>query len=355
MSEAEDKEGKTEEPTEQRIKTAVEKGNIPTSRELAVFAPLAASLLGVVILSQGPILNLVHYLALYLDQAGEITVDGEASGIFQAIVWQTALVVVPFVVLLMLFGIAGAVLQNQPRIVAERITPQLSRISPMKGFKRIYGLQGLVEFAKSIAKLAIIVAVAYSFIKQEIATILSMIRGDPERLPAAIYGLCLKVMMAVVVTCIVLAGADLAWSRFSWRRNLRMTRQEVKDEHKQMEGDPIVKGRMRALARDRARRRMLAKVPMATVVIANPTHFAVALRYVRSEGGAPLVLAKGQDLIALKIREVAEANGIPVVEDKPLARSLYNSVEVDKMIPPEFYRAVARIILFIGSRSRVVR
>src|SRR5690606_31722062 len=135
------------------------------------------------------------------------------------------------------------------------------------------------------------------------------------------------------------------------RRDLRMTRQEVKDEHKQIDGDPIVKARLRSLARDRSRKRMMAAVPRATMVIANPTHFAVALRYVREEGGAPLVVAKGQDLIALKIRQIAEENGIPVIEDKLLARSLYQSVEVDKLIPPEFYKAVAQIVFFLLSRG----
>src|SRR5262249_15260262 len=137
-----------------------------------------------------------------------------------------------------------------------------------------------------------------------------------------------------------------------WRRELRMTRQELKDEHKQADGDPIVKARLRSLARDRARKRMIARVPQATVIIANPTHYAIALRYVRTENHAPLVVAKGQDLIALKIREIAEKHGIPVVEDKLLARSLYDKVQIDQLIPPEFYRAVANVILYLMSRGR---
>lgn len=355
MADGEDKEAKTEDPTEQRIKTAIEKGNVAHSRELSIFAPLAASLIGVVVLAEGPVLTLVKFLALCFDQSGAITLDGEAAALILSIIWQSSLVVIPFALILMFVGVAGSAAQNQPRFVGERIRPQLSRISPGKGMKRIFGIQGLAEFAKSLVKLLIVLLVGYYFIRGEMGYILSAVRGEPERLPSAIYALCFKMMVAVVVTCAVLTMADLAWVRFSWRRNLRMTRQEVKDEHKQMEGDPIVKGRLRALARDRARRRMLAKVPTATVVIANPTHFAVALRYVRGEGGAPMVVAKGQDLIALKIREVAETHGVPVVEDKPLARSLYNNVEVDKMIPPEFYRAVAKVILFIGSRGKMGR
>ena len=144
--------------------------------------------------------------------------------------------------------------------------------------------------------------------------------------------------------------ADIVWSRFKWRVDLRMTRQELKDEIKQSEGDPLVKSRLRSLARDRARRRMIAAVPSATVVIANPTHYAVALKYDRAKGGAPLVVAKGVDLVALRIREVACRHSVPIVEDKPLARALYEAVEVDQWIPPEFYRAVAKILHFLYSR-----
>jgi flagellar biosynthetic protein FlhB len=159
----------------------------------------------------------------------------------------------------------------------------------------------------------------------------------------------------VAVATLVLVAADLVWSRLFWQRDLRMTRQEIKDELKQVDGDPIVKARLRSLARDRLRKRMMAAVPRATLVIANPTHYAVALRYVREEGGAPLVVAKGQDLIALKIREIAVEHGIPVIENKALAKSLYRSVEVDEMIPPEFYKAVAEIVFFLFARQAQAR
>jgi flagellar biosynthetic protein FlhB len=164
-----------------------------------------------------------------------------------------------------------------------------------------------------------------------------------------------RLVATVAVATIILVAADVVWSRVSWQRELRMTRQEVKDELKQADGDPIVKARLRSLARDRLRKRMIAAVPRATLVIANPTHFAVALRYVREEGGAPLVIAKGQDLIALKIREIAAAHGIPVIEDKGLARSLYKAVEVDKMIPAEFYKAVAEIVFYVLGRQARTR
>jgi flagellar biosynthetic protein FlhB len=176
--------------------------------------------------------------------------------------------------------------------------------------------------------------------------------SDPSQIPDLILTVSIRLISVVCIATIVIVAADLVWSRLRWQRSLRMSKQDLKDEHKQTEGDPLVKGRLRSLAQDRSRKRMLANVKQATVVIANPTHYAIALRYARDEQPAPLVLAKGKDLVALRIREIAEANGIAVVEDKPLARSLYDSVEVDQMIPAEFYSAVAQILFFLFSKAR---
>src|SRR5271167_5134064 len=170
-------------------------------------------------------------------------------------------------------------------------------------------------------------------------------------LPERVLDLCAKAIAAVLVATLAVAAADLAWSRILWRRDHRMSKQEVKDELRQAEGDRMLKARLRSLRLDRSRKRMLSAVPRATMVVVNPTHYAVAMRYVRAEGGSPIVLAKGVDLIALKIRAIAEAHEIPIVEDKPLARSLYSGVEVDRPIPAEFYRAVAEIVHLIQQRK----
>ncbi len=175
---------------------------------------------------------------------------------------------------------------------------------------------------------------------------------DPSQLPELILTIAIRLVSAISIATIMIVAGDLVWARLRWQRSLRMSVQDIKDERKQSEGDPTVKARLRSLAQDRSRNRMLAAVPRATVVIANPTHFAVALRYEPSEGPAPLVVAKGQDLIALRIRAIAEENGIAVIEDKPLARSLYDAVQVDQTIPAEFYRAVAQILFFLFARPR---
>jgi flagellar biosynthetic protein FlhB len=355
MSNSDDKESKTEEPTEHRLRTAVEQGNIPSSREVATFAPLAAALVVLIYLAQGTSLHVVQFLAGFIERPGEwsLLTGTAATTLFHAALTEAAWVIVPAVTILAAAGIAGACVQNQPRIVVDRIQPKLSRISIKAGWSRLFGARGFVEFGKALFKLLVITVIAVQYLLASKADVLNTMFMEPAALPNQVFKSCATLFAVFVVTSLVLVVADWFWVRFSWKRDLRMTRQELKEEMKQLQGDPVIKARLRSLARDRARRRMMASVPRATLVIANPTHYAVALRYVRGEGGAPVVLAKGKDLIALRIREIAEQKGIPVVEDKPLARSLYDSVEIDKMIPPEFYRAVAKIILFLTSRGRL--
>ena len=261
-----------------------------------------------------------------------------------------AVILMPLGVL-MSFGVLVAMLQNPLRIVGQRIKPEMSRISPQKGFTRVFGTQGRVEFMKSVMKLSVLSACAVAFLLNYTNDLVNAILLEPAALPAALARQLLQVLLIIGVSLAAIVAADVVWSRIKWRMDLRMSKQEVKDEHKQSEGDPLMRARRLSLARDRSRRRMLASVPKATVVIANPTHYAVALRYVRGDQAAPVVVAKGMDNIALKIREIAEQNDIPVIEDKALARSLYAAVALDRSIPSEFYKAIAEIILFLMSRS----
>ena len=179
--------------------------------------------------------------------------------------------------------------------------------------------------------------------------------SEPTTLFTMLAGDINQVMIIILFATAVLGVVDFAWTRHHWYSELRMTKQEVKEELKQAQGDPIIKARLRSIQRDRARRRMISAVPRATLVIANPTHFAVALRYVREEGDAPVVVAKGQDLVALKIREIAKENNIPVFEDPPLARSMFAQVSVDSVIPPVFYKAVAELIHRVYAASPQTR
>jgi flagellar biosynthetic protein FlhB len=346
MAEGEDKDSKTEEPTEKKIRDAVDKGNVPFSREVPIFASTLGMLVFLVFFLPAGAGRFSTTLRDLFEQSDDwrLSNGGDAVALFQMLFFEAGVVLLPAFSLLMGFGIAASVLQNMPSPVLDRVQPKLERISIAKGFGRIYGAKGMVEFAKSMFKIVVVSAIVATAMQSEFFRSLDFMFMDPTLVAPDMARLAGKVIVVVLICTATLAIVDLLWTRYSWHTDLKMSRQELKDELKQSDGDPIIKARQRSLARDRARRRMIAEVPRATMVIANPTHFAVALRYVREEGGAPVVIAKGQDLIALKIREVAEAHGIPVFEDPPLARSMFAQVSVDSFIPAAFYKAVAELV-----------
>ncbi len=348
-----DHEDKTEEPTEKRLHDAVEKGQTAFSREAPLFASLAAALVALVFVIPGRAETLLAGLVGILDDpAGWRIVRGEDALALAGPLTSAAVEFLwPVVALLATAGVVASVAQGAPRIVPDRIMPDFSRISPRAGLRRVFGARGFVEFAKSLIKLAAVGCVAGATLLSERGLLLTAMDDDPGVLPERILALAAKTVAAALVATLAVASADLVWSRILWRRDNRMSKHEVKEELKQSEGDPMVKARLRSLRLDRSRKRMLSAVPRATMVVVNPTHYAVAMRYVRSEAGAPMVLAKGVNLVALKIRAIAEAHDIPVVEDKPLARSLYEAVDVERPIPAEFYRAVAEIVHLIQKRK----
>lgn len=354
MSDTDDKDSKTEAPSDKKIRDALEKGNIPFSREAPMFASILGILLVLAFATRGTTRALTEKLSLFVNRPQDFRLDSgsDAVALIHAAALEAGQFLIPIIVILAGCSLAASVLQNVPSIVSERIRPQWSRISPVSGWKRIFGIQGLVEFSKSLFKFATMTLVSLLLLRSEQYKVLNAMITDPSLLPELMLTMAMRLVSAIAIATIVLVAADLLWARFKWHSDLKMTKQEVKEEYKQMEGDPMVKARMRSLAQDRSRKRMLAAVPKATFVIANPTHYAIAMRYERSEASAPIVVAKGKDLIALKIREIAEKSGVPVIEDKPLARSMYDHVEVDRMIPPDFYKAVAQILFYILTRSK---
>ncbi len=357
MSETDDKESRTEEATEKKVADAIEKGNVPRSREIAVFASLLGVLAGAALLVGPRALDLAGSMTVLFDNPGGFALETghDANRLLWAVSAELAKFLAPIVFLLTLAGLAAAFFQHAPTLALEQIRPKWSRISPAAGWKRLFSPPGVVEFLKSLFKFVAVGMVCLVILGSERQTVVGAILIDPGALPELSLALTMRLVSAVCVAIVVLVAADIVWSRFKWRADLRMTRQELKDEFRQSEGDPLVKGRLRSLARDRARRRMIAAVPRATVVIANPTHYAIALKYERARGGAPIVVAKGTDLIALRIREIAGRHSVPIVEDKPLARAMYDSVEVGQWIPAEFYRAVAKILHLLYTRPSHAR
>lgn len=355
MSDAVDKDSKTEEATEKKIQDTVEKGKLPHSREAPILASFVAILVFTVFFAKEEIMDLGMFLSMFLEkpEAWPLATEHDVVALYRIVLIEVTRMLSAMMILLIVAGVVASVLQNSPRFVLERIRPQMSRISLSSGWSRLFGVQGFAEFIKSLGKLGFVIAVLAFAVGEAQHRLLSGMITNPVAFGLVIRDVAINVLVSITIVMTLIAGADFVWSRFQWRRDLKMSRQEVKDELKQSDGDPIVKSRMRSLARDRARNRMMGAVPKATLVIANPTHFAIALKYVRDEDAAPMVLAKGQDLVALKIREIAEANGIPVFEDVALARSMYKQVSVDSMIPAQFYQAVAELVRIVyGNKTK---
>ena len=343
---------KTEEPTEKRIADALDRGDTPVSREIAFLCSLCAYLIveiyALPAATPGLVTALVHFLD---DPSGwRLETSGDVMLLFRAVALIAARFAGPIVFLMMVFGVGGSIVQNAPRVVLQRIAPNFQRLSPLGGFTRLFGPRGWTEFAKSALKLAAVAASVAMLVASQRFALIDAMFVDPAGLPARLISLCVMATTAVMLAVLVIAGADLTWTRIHWRRDQRMSRHEVKEEVKQAEGDRMLKARLRSLRLDRSRRNMLQPCRRRrwSSSIRRTTRWPCAM--CASEGGAPVVLAKGVDLFALKIREIAFENDIPVIEDKPLARSLYEAVAVDAVIPPEFYRAVAEIVHLIQSK-----
>jgi flagellar biosynthetic protein FlhB len=353
VSEDSDKDSKTEEPTEKKLQDAAEQGNDPISREAALFASLIALLIVLGLLMKPAVTRVILVLQHMLDGIGDRRIGNgaDAQSLFALVGHEVGLSLVPIILVIIVFGVGASFAQNMPRFVLSRIAPDMSRLNPMKGFTRLFSVKGFITFLKALLELTIVSAAVTMVLRAEQGLMIDLMFMRPTSVPEEMLATLMRVVSGVAAAMALIVGGDLAWTRIRWRSDLRMTKQEVKDEAKQSQGDPVVKARLRSIALDRARRRMMAQVPRATLVIANPTHYAIAIRYVREEGGAPIVVAKGQDLIALKIREIATNAGIPVLEQKLLARSMYDLVEVDQAIPPEFYRAIAELIHFLSRKK----
>ncbi len=339
---------KTEEPTHKRLEDARKKGQVASSREvnnwfmigagalwIAAFGPEIARDLGLVMLK---FVESPHAIGTAPEDLRHALLDtvfhlGIAVAIPGAIVLVAAM--------------AAGLLQSGFVVAVDRITPKLERISILSGAKRLFSTRALLEFAKGILKLAVVGAVVTILILPRLKGLPSFAGLDAKQTAALVFDLSKTVILDVLAVVTVIAILDFLYQKYEHRKNLRMSRQELREEFKQTEGDPIIKSRLRQIRMERARRRMMAAVPEADVVITNPTHYAVALKYEPEEMAAPKLVAKGVDHIARKIRELAQESGVHVVENPPLARALYSGVELDAEIPAEHYKAVAEIIGYV--------
>ncbi len=347
MAEGPEQHEKTEEPTQKKLEDARKKGDVPKSQEVTSWFMLLSATLLVMLLSGDMTESLGSVLRNFLAMAHEVPADGAN---LRWLAWLLVIAVggaLAFPALLLwLAGIAGNVIQFRPVLTTDPLKPKLSRISPLAGVKRIFSAQGLANFLKGLAKLVLVAAVIAMVLWPRRDQLELLVSLAPGALLPFLRDLAVTVLGSVVAVMAVLALLDFAWQRHAWWKKQRMTIKEVRDEHKDMEGDPQVRAKIRQIRIERGQKRMMARLPEATVVITNPTHYAVALKY-ETYMNAPICLAKGLDAVALKIREVAEAHDVRIVENPPLARALYGSVELDQEIPEEHFRAVAEVIGYV--------
>lgn len=351
MAEDQDESSKTEEPTPKRIADAEKRGDLLQSSEVSHFFMLAGGLGAIIIIATvtGP--QLGGRLAGLIDHGWQIPLDGQAgTNLLREFAVDMVTALGLPLLLLIVTAIGAHAVQHKIQFSGEKLKPELSKLSPMKGLERIFSRRGLIEFVKGVAK---IVAVGAGATMAAMPTFAALVNTPAFEL-GALSGLVLESIIRLFGGALgvlaVIAGGDYVFQRFERLRRLRMTQQEIKDEHKDTEGDPAIKGRQRQLQRERSRRRMMAAVPTADVIITNPTHYAVALKYDGAAMAAPVVVAKGVDAVAARIRAVAEEASVPLFENPPLARALYASVDIDEEVPPEHYRAVAEVIGFILRR-----
>lgn len=350
--EAPEQSSKTEDPSQKKLDDAQKRGDVVKSQEVNNWFMIAGSGLIFSLMAAPTAGSLATSLKTLLANADEFEIGGPAltdffGGLASTMLWVAVL---PLAILAA-FGIAANLVQHRPLLSLDPITPRFSKISPIEGGKRLFSRDALVNFAKGLFKLTVVGGVVFAVLWPERDKLETMVTLDPAMLLPEFQQMGLKVFGAVLAIVTIIALADYLYQRQRWWNRLKMTVQEVREEFKQMEGDPKIKGRIKAIRNERSRRRMMANVPKATVIITNPTHFAVALKYDKTMS-APQCLAKGADDVALRIREIAREHDVPIVENPPLARALFAAVDVDETIPAEHFKAVAQVIGFVMRMDR---
>lgn len=350
MAEENDAASKTEEPTPRKLEKAREKGDVPKTSDLAPLAAMVAAAT-VVALAGGTLSrNLAAALLPFIAHPEAMQLAGGGGvGVARQAIMAAAPALAAVLLAAAAAGAAGNLIQHGLMYTPEKLKPSWNKLSPMAGLKRMFGVDGLVQFLKSVLKIIIVGFIAWLVLKPHIHKLQNLSALDPAAILPLTSDILRRLVFAVAGFLLVITGADYLWQRYRFMQRMRMSKEETKEEFKQSDGDPHVKARQRQIRHERARRRMMQAVPSATVVVMNPTHYAVALRYEAGESGAPMCVAKGLDAVALKIREIAEGAGVPVIEDPPLARALYAAVDIDDVIPAAHYEAVAKIIGFILS------
>ena len=348
MSDDQDDAQKTEDPTQKRLEETRKKGQVALSREVNNWIMLTAGTVLVAAVAPSMFAALSEHMRYYLEHSYDApTPPGGIGVLLGNAFWEVLRVLFLPLLGLLVAAIAGPLLQVGPLLAIETIKPDISKISPMQGAKRLFSIKSVVEFAKGVVKIGMVGVICYILIRPYYGQIEHLVGMPIPAVLDELMSIVIRMLIGVLILLAIIAGVDLIFQRQQHMKKIRMTKQEVKDEYKQSEGDPHVKGRLRQLRQERARQRMMQNVPKADVVITNPTHYAIALQYDPEKMDAPICVAKGKDDVALRIREVAKEHDIVLYENKPLARALFDTVDLDEQIPAEQFKAVAEVISYV--------
>lgn len=342
-----EKDGKTEEATPRKKSDARKKGQIAKSKEISLALTLMTSTLAIAVLGGYTGSQLGSSMRAFLNNYLTMSIDyGSVKKIMFITVWRIAIVLLPIVIPILVMGVLANMLQTRGLVTMEPLKPDLSKLNPINGLKRMFSLRSVMELFKDIIIVVVVGYIGYKFVRDNYIYILMLGQLDVQAVAKAVGKLTVNIFFRVTLILFVIAIVDYMFQRFQYNRDLRMSKQEIKEEFKQDEGDPVIKGKIKQKQREFAMRRMMQEVPKASVVITNPTHVAVALRYEKGEN-APVLLAKGLDAVALRIKQAAKDNKVPIFENRSLARLIYKEVELDEEIPVEMYQAVAEIMAMV--------
>ncbi len=350
---------KTEQPTPKRIREAREKGQVAKSMELSSVAIMLAGIGALVAMGPYTAGQLKGTFSWLFESSSYRLVNPEAiSGFVTQIVYVFGRAIAPIAVALVAVALGISFLQVGPLVSTQAIEPKFEKLDVTKGLKRLFSVRSLFSASRDVVKLAIITLICWYAIKAELPTMLRFPDMEVQEIASAMGAIAIKISLKILIALIVIAVLDYAYQKYDYIKGLKMSKQELKEEMKTTEGNPQVKSRIRTIQREMSRKRMMTEVPKADVVVTNPTHIAVALKYDTEKMDAPVVLAKGQRLIAEAIKQIAKEAGVPIVENKPLARALFKTVEIGMQIPADLYKGVAEVLAYVyslkdkgGSRS----
>ena len=345
---------KTEEPTAKKLEDARKEGQVAKSKEIANGLGLLALFLLLKIMVGSIGTSFLESFSMVYNRIpvicklnGGASPMGDISVLLRTVMLRLLIILLP--VLLIGFAVAfvSDLFQVKWRPTSKPLQPKFSKMNPLNGVKKIFSAQSLVELVKSVAKILLIALVTYSYIKNKIGLLYALYDMSMMQAVNLIGETVIELGIRISAIYMIIAGADFMYQKYKFKNDMKMTKQEVKEEYKNAEGDPEIKGKIKARMREASQRRMMQAIPKADVVITNPTHYAVAIRYDTELAPAPIVVAKGSDYLAQKIKQIARENNVEIVEDKPLARMLFANVDIDKQIPPELYQAVAEILAMV--------